>query len=83
MLRVVSVMLKSAWVTESCSSRARCARSSLAASSPACRCRSSLEAHLLAEVAHPTVGAAELVVDHDRGCAHVGGHAAVRPDAEG
>ena len=40
MLRVIRVMLKSAWVTESWSSRARWARSSRAASSPAWRRRS-------------------------------------------
>ena len=57
------VMLNSAWVTESWSSRARWARSWLEASSPAWRRRSVLEALALADVAGRAVDAGERAVD--------------------
>ena len=61
--RDTRVIENSAWVTESCSSRARCARSSPAASSPAWRRSSRLEPDLVADVARRALDAGEPPVD--------------------
>ena len=63
--RVTRVMENSAWVTESCSSRARWARSSPAASSPAWRRSSRSRRTLVADVAGRAVDPGELAVDVD------------------
>ena len=65
MLRVMRVMLNSAWVTESWSSRARWARSSLAAISADLAAELAFETVAGADVAGRAVGPDEPAVDHD------------------